>query len=99
MFWAVLITIGLMILSAILFNILSPQDSDKADERDKSIERYGEYIGHIIFSILMLGVLIMTVHGYDHFWIAHAIFFACFLATMIGTAVKLVAYRRGFRQW
>jgi len=38
----------------------------------------------------------MALAEFEHFWIANAIFSAFVLAGLTTSAVKLVAYRRGF---
>ena len=43
----------------------------------------------------MIVPFVLAVAEVDYFWIANAIYLAFALATLVGTSVKLVAYRRG----
>ena len=46
-----------------------------------------------------VAVLIMAMAEVDYFWIADAIYLAFVLSGILGSAAKLVAYRRGFQPW
>jgi hypothetical protein len=41
----------------------------------------------------------MALAELDHFWIANAIYLAFVLSTIVASAAKIVAYRKGFRPW
>jgi hypothetical protein len=74
-----------------------PKDRGKTDERDRGIHRFGEYIGQsfvVIGGVVALGLSMAEV---DHFWIANAIYLGFVLSALLGSAAKLVAYRRGFQ--
>ena len=47
----------------------------------------------------MLGALGLALAEVDHFWIANAIYTTFILAALTTSAVKIVAYRRGFQPW
>ena len=96
MLTAIGISIGLFIVGAIAVAISSPKDADKSDERDRDINRFGEYVGYYVFGILVTGALILAIIEADHFWIANAIFLAFVLASLTSATSKLIAYRRGF---
>ncbi len=100
---AMLATIGLGIALAIIGHIAaaisSPKDADKRDERDTSINRYGEYIGSWVLYAGMLAALGLVLAGVAHFWIANAIYLTFILGALTTSAVKIVAYRRGFQTW
>lgn len=94
-------TIVTAIGSAISAEITEPGsaenfDIDRSDERDKSISRRGDLVGYYVSSVLMLGALALTMLEYEYFWIANAMFAAFIAAGLVSSAVKLVAYRRGF---
>jgi hypothetical protein len=74
----------------------SVDDVDRKDERDVLINRRGELIGCYVSSFGMLGVLALTMLEYDYFWIANALYLALMVGSLVGSTVKLVAYRRGF---
>ena len=41
----------------------------------------------------------MSMAELNHFWIANAIYLAFGLSSLLGSAAKIVAYRRGFQPW
>lgn len=96
-------TIGAVIVASIVAHIVvaiaSPKDADKQDQRDREIERYGEYTGHWLVVTGAVAALGMSMAELSHFWIANVIYLAFVLATLLGSAAKIVAYRRGFQQW
>ena len=69
---------------------------DRSDERDKSIGRRGDLVGYYVSSVLMFGVLVITMIEVEYFWIANAMFAAFVIAGLTSSAVKLAGYRRGF---
>jgi hypothetical protein len=94
--WVVGAAIVLSIVGMIGIGILSPNDAGKADQRDKEINRFGEYIGGIVLAVGMIVPFGLAMAEAQHFWIANAMYLAFVVGTLTGTAVKLVAYRRGF---
>jgi drug/metabolite transporter (DMT)-like permease len=66
------------------------------DVRDRDIGRYGEYIGGIFLGVGMVVPFILAIAEADHFWIANAMYLVFVLAAIVGAAVRLIAYRRGF---
>lgn len=96
MITAIVIAILASIVAHIVVAIASPKDSDKRDERDKSINRRGEYVGGIVLAVGAVGVLALTMAEFEHFWIANALYAAFILQGLTSTTVKIVAYRRGF---
>ena len=89
------VTIGLSIAAYIVVSIMSPEDAGKRDQRDKDINRYGEYIGGIVLGVAAIVPLVLAMVKADHFWIANTIYLALVLSTIAGSIVKVVAYRRG----
>lgn len=69
---------------------------DRKDERDVRISRHGDLVGLYVSSAGMVGVLALTMLQYDYFWIANALYLSFVVGTLVGSVVKLVAYRRGF---
>jgi hypothetical protein len=95
-----LVAIGLAIVLNVVAHIVTamlwPRDADLKDERDKEINRFGEYVG---FYVISIGVLIpfgLAMAEIDQFWIANAIYLAFVLSALASSGVKIVAYRRGF---
>lgn len=88
-------TIGLTIAAHIVIAISAPDDAGKRDQRDKDINRYGEYAGGIVLGVATVVPLVLALAQADHFWIANTIYLAFVLSTTAGSIVKIVAYRRG----
>jgi hypothetical protein len=44
----------------------------------------------------MVGPFVLALLEADHFWIANAIYLVFVVQAVVGTIIKLVAYRRGF---
>jgi hypothetical protein len=84
------------ILVAIGSAIVSGEDADRSDERDRNINRFGDYWAYYVLSIGVAGALILTFVQAEHFWIANAIYLAFVLASLTSVTLKLFAYRRGF---
>ena len=87
------------ILANIAISISSPKDAGRKDERDREINRRGEYIGQSLVVMGGVAALIMAMLEVDYFWIANAIYLFFVLSALLGTTAKLVAYRRGFASW
>ncbi len=99
MLWTIGAAIAASIVLHIVVAIASPKDAGKKDERDREIYRFGEYTGQSFVVIGGVAVLIMAMAEVDYFWIANAIYLAFVLSGILGSVVKLVAYRRGFQPW
>src|SRR5918999_2575714 len=95
MLWAIGIGVGLNILGSIGIAISKPNEADTTDERDRSIDRLGEYVGGIVLGIGMIGPLALALADADSFWIANAIFAVFVLSAIVSSIVKIVGYRRG----
>ena len=89
-------SIGLAIVGMIVIGIASPNDAGKADQRDKEINRLGEYVGGTVLAIGMVVPFGLAMAEAPHFWIANAMYLAFLVGALVGTATKLVLYRRGF---
>lgn len=72
-----------------------PSDSRKSDVRDKEINRFGEYASRWFIAAGAGAALIMAMVKLDYFWIANVIYLGFVLWAVVGSVVKLVAYRRG----
>ena len=83
-------------ISAELRGRSASDEIDRKDERDKQISRHGDLIGFSVSSVGMVGVLALTMLEYDYFWIASELYLSFVVGTLVGSVVKLVAYRRGF---
>jgi len=72
-----------------------PSDSHKRDVRDKEIYRFGEYASRWFVIGGAAAAFFMAVAKVDYFWIANVIYLAFVLWAVAGSALKLIAYRRG----
>ena len=79
----------------IVMAIASPLEADMTDERDREINRFGEYIGGFVLVVAVLMGLGLTMFEVDHFWIANALLAGLVLSELVAGATKLVLYRRG----
>lgn len=98
--WMMLTAIGVAVVLSIVAHIVaaiaSPTEAEKKDERDTSINRYGEYVGSYILAAGAVAALGLAMAQFEHFWIANAIYLAFVLTALTSSAVKIFAYRRGF---
>jgi hypothetical protein len=85
------LTIGANILIA----VMAPDDAGKRDQRDKDVNRYGEYVGGLVLGVAAIVPFLLALAEADHFWIANTIYLAFVVSTIAGSIVKIVAYRRG----
>lgn len=97
MLWTIVGAIVASIVGRIILEIVAhSSDGHSADVRDRDIGRLGEYVGGTILGIGMVGPFALTLLEADHFWIANGMYLVFVLAAVVGTAIKLIAYRRGF---
>lgn len=96
MLTAIGVGIAAGIVLAIVAAMASPRDAGRTDERDREINRRGEYVGFYVMSIAALVPLALTMAEAEHFWIAHTLYLAFVLAALASAGVKIVAYRRGW---
>jgi hypothetical protein len=97
--WTVGAAIAVAIVLSIAAEITTPKDSRTKDERDREIERFGEYIGHSFAAIGGVSALVMAMAEVDHFWIANAVYLAFALSGLLASVARIFAYRRGFQSW
>ena len=72
-----------------------PSDSRRGDVRDREISRFGEYASRWFLVAGAAVALVMAMAKADYFWIANVIYLGFVLWAVGGSALKLVAYRRG----
>jgi len=82
-------------LGRTLVETARPSDSRRADVRDKEISRFGEYASRWFIVAGAAAALFMALAKWDYFWIANVIYLGFVLWAVVGSAIKLVAYRRG----
>ncbi len=84
------------VVGRIVVEVIHARDTHHADERDRDIGRLGEYVGGLVLGIGMVGPFILAVIEADQFWIANAMYLVFVAASVVGTTLKLIVYRRGF---
>jgi hypothetical protein len=92
---AIGVAIGLTIAANIVIAASAPDDAGKRDQRDKDVNRYGEYVGGLVLGVAAIVPFLLALAEADHFWIANTIYLAFVVSTIAGSIVKIVAYRRG----
>jgi hypothetical protein len=93
--WAIGVSIAATIVTRIAVEIARPSDTYRLDERDRSVHRFGEYVGGTVMAVSMAVPLALTLGEAAYFWIANAIYLAFNLQAVVSSIVKIVAYRRG----
>ncbi len=97
MVWTMVACLAAMILGSLAIYLIWPQDRGKTDQRDREIDRVGNYAGQVFATFGALAALILTMTEASHFWIANTIYLGCFLSGFVGVVAKIVAYRVGLR--
>jgi uncharacterized membrane protein YozB (DUF420 family) len=90
----VAVFVALIVVSHILLAIVTRQ-IDGSDERDRKIDRFGEYVGGYVLGTGLLVVLVLAMAETEYFWIAHAALGVLVLAELVTDATKIVLYRTG----
>jgi hypothetical protein len=92
--------VGVSMLLHVVVALTSPGEVHKKDERDRAINRFGEFYNVGAFSLFGgVSALVMAMAEVDHFWIANVLYLAFILSATVGNAAKIVAYHRGFDPW
>jgi hypothetical protein len=80
-----------------LLETASPSESRRRDVRDKEIYRFGEYVSRWFVIGGAAAAFFMALVKVDYFWIANVIYLGFVLWAIVGSVIKLVAYRRGLQ--
>ena len=96
MLWTIVAAIVATILLIIVLSTVSPRDAGRKDERDRQINRFGECTGQSFLVLGGVGALFLALAEVDYFWIANTIYLAFVLSSVLGSAAKIGAYRRGY---
>ncbi|MFE3991186.1 hypothetical protein ACFXPW_05675 [Streptomyces goshikiensis] len=97
--WTVGGAIAVSIALNIAVAIASPGEADAKDQRDKEIARVGDHAGQSFLAIGAMAALALAMAEADYFWISNAIYLGFVLSAVLGSVVKLAAYRSGFQSW
>ena len=93
--WTTLASVVASTVGRTLVETASPSDSRRRDVRDQEIYRFGEYASRWCIVAAAAAAFFMALAKWDYFWIANAIYLGFVLWAVVGSAIKLVAYRRG----
>ena len=93
--WTTGTSIVASIVGRVVIETASPSDSKRADVRDRDISRSGEYASRWFLVAGAAAALVMAMAKVDYFWIANVIYLGFVLWAVAGSALKLIAYRRG----
>jgi hypothetical protein len=91
-------TVASMVASMVgrtVVETVRPSDSRRSDVRDKEIYRFGEYASRWFVIAGAAAAFGMAMARWDYFWIANVIYLGFVLWAVVGSVVKLLAYRRG----
>lgn len=94
--WSIGISIAVTIAGRIAVEVVRPGEGTTTDVRDKEIALRGDRITGLVVGVGVILPLGLALAEADYFWIANAIYAISALGAVVGTAVTLVAYRRGF---
>ena len=83
------------IVSGIWFGIAARNDGLQADERDREIGRFGDHIGQSFVVIGGVSAMVLAMAEAPYFWIANVLYLCFVLSAVLGSAAKIVFYRRG----
>jgi hypothetical protein len=95
MLWTIGGGIAVTIAANVLVATAWREDCGKKDVRDVEIGRFGERVGQSFICVSGVAALALSMAKVHHFWIAHVIYAGFVLSTLLGAAMKLLAYRRG----
>jgi hypothetical protein len=93
--WTTLASIVASVAGRTLVETARPSDSRRRDVRDKEIYRFGEYASRWLIVAGAAGGFFLALAKVDYFWIANVIYLGFVLWAVVGSAIRLVAYRRG----
>ena len=93
--WTTLASVVASTVGRTLVETASPSDSRRSDVRDKEIYRFGEYASRWCIVAAAAAAFFMALAKWDYFWIANVIYLGFVLWAVVGSVIKLLAYRRG----
>ena len=73
-----------------------PEIELESDIRDKEINKRGATASSTVVGLGLLGVLILTMAGVDHFWIGQALYATGAAGGLTEAITKIRLYQRGF---
>jgi len=95
--WTAVAAMAAATVGSTVIETARPSDSRRADIRDREIYRFGEYVSRWCLVAGAAAGLVMAMARWQYFWIANVIYLGFVLWAVTGSAVKIVAYRRGLQ--
>jgi hypothetical protein len=93
--WTTVAAIAASTMGRTVVETARRSDSRRSDVRDRDIDRFGEHASRWFIIAGAAAGFVMALLKVDDFWIANAIYLGFVLWAVAGSAIKLVAYRRG----
>ncbi|QUQ66732.1 hypothetical protein [Kutzneria sp. CA-103260] len=94
--------VGTSIVASIVLNIAasigSPGDR-RADQRDREIGRFGDRIGQSFVVVGAVLAMLLAMFEVGDFWIANVIYLGFTLSAVLGSAARIIGYRKGYHAW
>ncbi len=91
---AVIAFTALIAFSHVFLALLTPNEANTLDERDRTISHRADQIGGTMLGVAVLVVISLTVLEVAHVYIANALLFGLVAAQIASEASKLWFYRR-----
>ncbi len=93
--WALGASILINAVGAGIARASVPEGADRADVRDREVNRRGDALSFYIFSVLAAVPLVLGLFEAHAFWIVNSLFAAFALTAVAGVVIRAVLYRRG----
>ena len=97
MLWCIGGAILASIVGSMVVMAAKPDEADKRDERDREINRFGEFVGQSFVGVGAVLALILAMTEAEYFWIANAVYVSFVCSALLATVTKVIGYRRGFQ--
>ena len=97
--WTVGASIAVSVVAETALGVVNRGESRLTDERDRQIGALGDRVGSSFVVIGAVAAMLMAMAGWDRFWIANVIYLCFFLSAILGSAAKVIAYRKNVPQW
>jgi len=92
---AAVISVVVTILLNIVVGILTGSKDTKEDLRDRQVGRFGDWVGLWPLAAGAGFGLVLALLEVDHFWIANTLYVGFVASSLVGSAGRLLGYRRG----
>jgi|SRR5215467_13512514 len=93
--WTAIASMVASVLLGTMVETARPSETRRADVRDREIARFGEYASRWCVVVGAAAAMFMAMARWNYFWIANTIYLGFVLWAVVGSVLRLVAYRRG----